>query len=219
MTFPLQSGDKLLKTNWVVLVTFPLQSGDKSHWKRNKPFWWHSHYNLVRSCWKRIESFWWHSHFNLVTQAIENGTSRSGDIPITIWWQRQMRTEWVILVIFPLQSGDTSHWKRIESFWWHSHYNLVTGAMENGMSRSDDTLITTGNTCHWKRSEAFWWHFITIWRHKPLKTHWVVLVTLPLQSGDTSHWKRNESFWWQSLYTLVTATNKKWNESFWWHSH
>ena len=117
----------LVKTNWVVLVTFPLQSGDTSHWIQN-------------------ESLWWQSHYIQVTQAIENDLSRSGDIPITIWWQRPMRTERDILVTFPLQSVDRSHWKQMESFGCHSHYNLVTPTIENGMSRSGDIPST------------IWWH-------------------------------------------------------------
>ena len=141
---------KALKTEWVVLVTFPIQSGDISHWKR-------------------FESFWWHSHYNLVTATNENGTSHSGDIPITICWQKPFKTELVVLVTFPLHSGDTSHCKRNESFSWHPYYNLVTQATENGISRPGDIPITI------------------LW-HMPLKTDWLVQVTFRLQSGVTNHW-------------------------------
>ena len=163
------------KTEWVVLVTCPLQSGDTSHWKRNDPFWWHSHYYLVT---KAIESEISHSVDIPITiwwQAIENEFSRSGDIPITIWWHKPLKTERVVLVTFPLQSGDSDKWERNESFWWYSHYNLVTQAIENEFSPSGDIPIT-------------------IWWQKPWETEWVVLMTLPLLSGNTGHWKRNESF-------------------------
>ena len=177
---------KPLKTSLVVLVTFSLQSADTSHWKQN-------------------ESFWWHTYYNLVIQAIENKLSRSGDIPNTVWWHKLLKTSFVVLVTSPLQSGDTSHWKRVSSFWWHPHYNLVTQAIENELSRSGDIIIT-------------------ICWHKLLKTNWVVLVTYPLQSGDTSHWKRNESFWWHPHYNLVTqAIENELSRSgdipitIWWH--
>ena len=140
--------------------------------------WWHK---PLKTEWVVLVTF----TYNLVTQALENEMSRSGEIPITIWWHKPLNTEWVVLVTFPLQSHDTSHLKRNESFWWHLHYNLVTQALKNKMSRSGDIPIT-------------------IWWHKPFNTEWVVLVTFPLQSGDTSHLKRNESSWWHSHYNLVT---------------
>ena len=36
--------------------------------------------------WERNESLWWHSHYNILTKTIENEMSRSGAIPITMWW-------------------------------------------------------------------------------------------------------------------------------------
>ena len=174
--------------------------------------WWHKPlYELSRDI-QRVESFWWHSQYNLATQAIKNELSRSGYIPNTIWWHKPLKTERVVLVTFPLQSGDTSHWKRKESFCWHFHFNLVTQAIKNGMSRSDEKFpLQFGDTSHWKRKESFWSHThynlatqaiknvllyvllyssdipITFWCHKLLKMNWVILLTFPLQSGGTSH--------------------------------
>ena len=161
---------QLLKTKWVILVTFPLlvKSGDSDHCKRN-------------------ESFWWHSHYNLVAEAIENEISHSGDIPITIWWQRPMRNGMS-------HSGDIPI-----TMWWHKPFGKE-------WSTYDDIPIT------------IWWHkpsknemscsgdiSIRIWWYKPLETKCVILVTFPLQSGDKSHWKRNKPFWWHSHYNLVTS--------------